>query len=101
MRMTQYIGHTIPVQDFIKTCEQVKKVDTVYGMFDEEVCDLYQYKDHEGNIWEEFEQFTPWSSGPMIFLAIKNLNTGEVKGWVENDRGTGEYVDFVAGEFFA
>ena len=70
--------------------EEMGMVGTVIGMFDEDVCDLYQYKDLEGHIWEEYEQYSPWSSGPVIFLAIRNKTTGEEIGWSVVDRGKGE-----------
>ena len=44
-----------------------------YGMFDE--LDLYRYTLLDGSTADEFVQEEMWSSGPMIWLALKWKNT--------------------------
>lgn len=49
-----------------------------YGMADEEFV-LNKYTTHEGKVYEEYVQASPWSSGPCIFLALKDENGTAVK----------------------
>ena len=99
MRTTQLIGHTDKVFNFLaKECEKLDCIDVIEGMFMEPIYGLHKYKDKDGNIWEEFEQDCPWSSGPMIFLGIKNGDV--IKGWTLKDRSIGEYVDYEKGEYW-
>ena len=101
MRTTQFIGHTLEVDQFLQSLESIKTKNKVYGMFGEEICSLYRYLDKNGSRWEEFEQYCPWSSGPVIFLGIRNLDTGEIRGWKERYiEGRGEYIDYQNGEFW-
>ena len=85
MRTTQLIGHTHEVETFLMLLEKMEGValtciGEITGMFGEKIRNLYSYTIPEGEVWEEFIQAEPWSSGPMIFLAIKN-SRGEIKGW--------------------
>lgn len=47
------------------------------GMFDNEYA-LMKYTFPDGRVWEEYEQAAPWSSGPVIFLALKDTKTGTI-----------------------
>lgn len=101
MRTTQFIGHTDEVLNFLETCIKIKNIDTVYGMFDESIKDLYEYVDPSTNqTWEEFVQFCPWSSGPMIFLAIRNKQTGKIKGWKILKQSKYEFINYNEGTFY-
>lgn len=98
-RSTQFIGHTSEVRHFLVSCIGNKKIGEVTGMFSEHIHDLYEYIDPHGNTWKEFEQVCPWSSGPMIFLAIRNKETGEIMGWKEEPRDH-ETVDYTNGIYW-
>ena len=85
-RSTQLIGHTNAALDFITNLEEVNIIGEVIGMFGESVYTLHEYFNNKnGETYKEFIQFSPWSSGPMIFLALKNIRTGEILGWKEDD----------------
>lgn len=57
--------------------ETIESGRFAYGMFDEEIP-LNNYRLPDGRLLEEHVQAEPWSSGPMIFTALKH--NGE---WVE------------------
>ena len=68
-------------------CGSVKKAapvfyDTdikIYGMFSEIIRNIrrYKLKDNRGYV-EEYIQIQYWSSGPLIYLALKNCITKEI-----------------------
>ena len=41
--------------------------------------DLTRYTLPNGDVYQEFEQASPWSSGPCIFLALTDKSGNEVK----------------------
>lgn len=47
--------------------------EVVLGMFDEEFK-LKTYQLADGSLYEEYVQAEPWSSGPCIFLALRNVS---------------------------
>jgi len=61
-------GRTVPIS---------KKLKPVEGMFDEVVHVLKEYETYDGIKIEEYVQAQPWSSGPCIFLALRNAETKE------------------------
>ncbi len=91
-RSTQFIGHTRQVLVFLNTCVEKEECGEVMGMFDEAVYTLHRYQSPDGEIWSEFIQAEPWSSGPMIFLAIKN-SKGDVMGWKVDSIVRGQEYD--------
>jgi hypothetical protein len=81
-RTVQFVGHTREVSGFLKACKAVKfQIQTICDFNEEPLYDLSVFIDAMGNHWEEFVQFQPWSSGPMYFLAVRNIETEEVIGW--------------------
>ena len=69
-RMTQYIGLTGAASLFVQKLNKVEDSSNyTTGMF-EEIVPLGTWKDHEGRLWREVVQDSPWSSGPMIFTAL-------------------------------
>lgn len=71
-RSTQFIGLNCAGQKFITNLISIEDVSNfTFGMFGEEIP-LGVWRDKEGKIWTEFVQDTPWSSGPMIFTALKS-----------------------------
>jgi len=97
-RSTQFIGLNFKAENFIKMnaqkisktepcphCGQnytheeylTKELKEVLGMFEEPVHTLLQYTTKDGKKFEEFKQCSPWSSGPMIFLALRWSDTKE------------------------
>lgn len=53
------------------------KCGTYIGMFEEEY-DLSRYELKDGGYADEYEQCSPWSSGPVIFLGLKVVVKEEV-----------------------
>lgn len=56
------------------------------GMFDESYP-LNKYTFPSGRVVFEFEQASPWSSGPVMFLALKDENGEPIKKslWTEEE----------------
>ena len=67
-----------------------EQYDHYYGMGDEDVYPLMRYTVPDLGIVEECIHFTVWSSGPMIFLALKQ--NGE---WIKESLWTVEEVNKV------
>jgi len=100
-RSTQLIGHTDKVSRFLQKCKKSDKLKPIKGMFGEDVYMLHKYIDKKGRVWKEFVQTAPWSSGPMIFLAIGCKATGKMKGWeARRPYGGDEVVDYQKGIFW-
>ena len=57
---------------------------------DEGTYPLYKYELNDGGYAEEYEQCSPWSSGPVIFLGLRIVNQGKYIGetkieWTEEE----------------
>lgn len=78
--MVQFIGNTKEASDFLAKCKRGNPVESIYGFGHEVVCDLYEWIDESGKKWTEFVQYEIWSSGPMIFTALKSEDD-KVIGW--------------------
>lgn len=58
----------------------------VLGMFDETVHILRKYTLQSGQQIEEYIQAEPWSSGPVIFLALRDVQTKQpIEGCMWSD----------------
>jgi len=100
MRTTQYIGHCDKSLNILKNCEKREKIEEIFGMFGEHIIDIFLFYDPKTNkYYREFEQYCPWSSGPMIFLGLKD-EEGNEYGWEYVDKGLGEYIDYKEGCFW-
>ena len=83
MRCTQIIGFGVnnPINlDYLNG-----RVYSYDGMFDE--IPLYEYTDNANDeFYREIVQASPWSSGPMLHLAIKRISDGELFNyWKEEE----------------
>ena len=99
MRMSQWMGLNDWARSFVETralraplevcphCQHEKGgtilveelEEKVIGMFPWEEYPLHKYRDSQtGRQFEEYKQFTLWSSGPMIHIALKWSDTGAV-----------------------
>ena len=108
MRMTQISGLSVQANAYLevnavhdhfelrKNGEVVNKYDlpksmesgnTYNGMFDEEEYPLMEYEMKDGSSVYEFVQATPWSSGPVIFLALEDVDDNPIDGtlWDEKE----------------
>lgn len=67
----------------IKT--EILKSECAYGMFDNKYP-LYRYTFPDGRVFTEYVQSVIWSSGPMIFTALKDEQGNPVPEslWDEN-----------------
>ncbi len=106
-RSTQFIGlskiainylNKNALREEIKVCKECgtecggdfvySKGEEVLGMFEEPVHKLTTYKHKNGKEIEEYIQAEPWSSGPMIFLALRykeNKNPIKSSLWSEEE----------------
>lgn len=102
-RTTQYIGLTRQAMNYVSDYQKVKlSLNGTRGMFDEDVP-LGEWMDKSGDrkFWKikEIVQFTPWSSGMMIFTCLVGFfhNDKECEhpvsflGWIEDPRQQNEY----------
>ena len=61
---------TIPL---LETCLCVQPSgNKIYGMFDNEYDLMLYHNKHTGETYTEWVQASPWSSGPCIFLALRD-----------------------------
>lgn len=68
-------GRTEPEPDrpvFVSTVKQEPSGETYSGMLDEEEYRLNKYIFPDGRVYFERVQAEPWSSGPVIFLALQD-----------------------------
>lgn len=99
-RSTQFIGLSKEAHEFL--CKNNHKelalyqmttglcMEPVYGRIYEVIIDSDNcnppFFGHEVRTYAEVEDATPWSSGPMIHTALRNLQTGAVEFcWNEKD----------------
>ncbi len=88
MRMTQHIGLNDRASRIVEGGEKIATYVVTRGMFDEPIVGgiwkIKQYTEEWGvqseseYVVAEYEQCAPWSSGPMIFTALRYVNTGDV-----------------------
>ncbi len=63
----------VPEHDIYGPDVQVETLEETFsGMFDGEEYPLHRYIFPDGRVLVESVQAAPWSSGPCIFLALKN-----------------------------
>lgn len=90
-RFTQYIGLSPSAKEFLNKHkhEKIASWKMTTGICDEVVTgDIYEVYDTSlyPSTWAEVEDVCPWSSGPMIHTALRNLCTGEVQyRWKKNE----------------
>lgn len=110
MRCDQYIGLTSEGEKFVEenalqlgvkkiteeyTSGEVKILSTI-PIYEKKVYDehegfgfhpLYEYTAKDGSVFREAVQANPWSSGPVIFVALKDENGEWIEEtlWNEND----------------
>jgi len=98
-RSTQFIGLNMAALNFIHDNDlcPISSNNHTFGMFGEQIP-LGVWRDKDGKIWTEFVQDAPWSSGPMIFTALKS---GEevVCEW-ELDENLGAEFDQESGKYW-
>ncbi len=58
----------------LESCVKTEESENIYlGMLNSEYP-LMKYTFRNGEVLEEFEQASPWSSGPVIFLALQDIH---------------------------
>lgn len=55
---------------------RIKVIGTITGVWKPYVADLHRYSMPDGRVYEEYVQCSPWSSGPVYHLALKDAKTG-------------------------
>ena len=79
-------GYKQALLDYLPKQFITNPIGVVTGMFDEEVHTLLEYKLIDGNWVEEYIQAEPWSSGPVIFLALREKESKRViVKWPQED----------------
>jgi len=80
----------LPKEVLASVVQQVPSGKSFTGMFPDEVYPHYRYIFPDGKVYEDAVQASPWSSGPVIFLALRDEN-GD---WVPESLWPQEAVDF-------
>lgn len=75
-----------------KNLIKYEKTGKKYGMFGE--CDFYKYLTPEGEIYYEYVQESPWESGPVIFLALKDKDGNVVEESLWTNEEMSDYLDW-------
>jgi len=103
MRMTQFVGLNKKSDAYLERycekepatiCPRCKEILTyklkshicghAYGMFEEDIP-LYEYTLKAGGRIREVVQAIPWSSGPVIFLCLKNKSGKLIYKWPQRE----------------
>lgn len=63
---------------FVSTVKKEPSGEVYHGMFEGEEYRLYKYTHPDKRVYYERVQAVPWSSGPVIFLALQD----EAGNWV-------------------
>jgi hypothetical protein len=61
------------------TVAKIESIGKIEGAFDPIVSDLHRYTMPNGDVFEEYIQASPWSSGPCYFIALKHPDGSVVK----------------------
>lgn len=85
-RTTQFIGLTKKALDSVMELTDLHQINgmdelknVTHGMFDEEIALGVWKNEDTGEHFFEFEQASPWSSGPMIFTALYRFKTRQLQ----------------------
>ena len=79
-------GYKQALHDYLPKTFISNPIGVVTGIFEEEVHTLLEYKLIDGNWVEEYIQAEPWSSGPVIFLALREKESKRViVKWPQED----------------
>jgi hypothetical protein len=90
MRTDQYIGLNEAGMALVADPNITRiQYDTLEGAFYNEFP-LYQYLLPKWQLVQEHVQAAPWSSGPMYFLALKKVDTGE---WIKETLWTDQEIE--------
>ena len=103
MRHTQFFGLSERAREYLSNNAQIRttkicphckipietglikeKYDSTWGMFEEEIP-LYRYTLKNGKTVCEVVQATPWSSGPCIFLCLKDESGKQFCKWPQKE----------------
>lgn len=55
---------------------RIKVIGKIAGVYKDFVGDLHRYSMPDGKVYDEYVQCTPWSSGPVYHIALKDARTG-------------------------
>lgn len=81
-------GRAVPFQRKVRVpVARVRVIGRIKGAWDPHVANLHRYTLPNGQVYEEFVQAEPWSSGPCYFIALKDRSGNEVKEslWSDED----------------
>lgn len=51
-------------------------IGTIAGAYDDVAGELFRYRFADGRVYDEFVQETIWSSGPMYYVALLDVDAG-------------------------
>jgi hypothetical protein len=114
MRCDQYIGLNDWARQFVSAQQTVREVGVriaadgkvvpfdrtepvamtrkevigqITGAWIDVVANLHRYTTPNGKVYEEFVQCSPWSGGPMYFIALKNKKGSVVRQslWIDDE----------------
>lgn len=77
-RSDQYIGLNDWATEMLASCQaQATPYDKIEGAWNDDVASLHEYTLPDGHVYREYVQTSPWSSGPMYFIALKDMQYDE------------------------
>lgn len=73
--------------DVYQSDVKVDRVGFCHGMFNEQIP-LSRFTMGDGRVYQEYVQSTPWSSGPVIFTALKDADDNPIEAtlWTEEEQ---------------
>lgn len=85
-RTDQFVGLTERALDIVVNCATRQPAD-VYETAWNGCWPLHLYTMKDGTVYMEYVQETPWSSGPMYFLGLKDKDGNPIKDllWTEEE----------------
>lgn len=77
-RTDQWLGLSDWAEEFLVQNPPVETatLEPVEGAWNPVVGHLHRYRFADGTVLDEFVQATPWESGPMYLIALRNPETG-------------------------
>ena len=93
MRTTQFIGLNDRAVKYIEKYSTDRQYggDTLKDMFGNNYYECATFTHKNGRKFEEYLQCSPWSSGPMLFLALRYVSGNPILSslWI-SDENVGE-----------
>ena len=104
MRTTQFVGLTNRADEYVKknSVDINHNGDTIDDMFGSPYYQCATFTHKNGKTFEEYLQECPWSSGPMIFLALRYVGGNPIKSslWISDESAREEEYNSKTGKYW-